>query len=676
MTTEARSVDRMSVEEELEKAEASELARYRVIGGFWAAVFAAMVAAAVILAVNQMFNLGFFVGFVLIDNRYLYLMVGLLFPLVFLVFPPFKGSPLDRVPWYDAFLAVLTFVVAMYFVWNSNAILDEAWEYVAPETAVYVSLLMWALLIEIGRRTGGIAIFIITIVISLFPTYADMVPNIISGVPQTLGDTAAFHMMSVESLLGIPMRAFGTLVFGFLIFGAALQYTGAGAFFINFAFALLGHVRGGPAKVAIFASGLMGSMSGSVVTNVITTGAMSIPAMKRIGFRSTYAAGVEACASTGGTLMPPIMGATAFVMASFLNVPYVEVVIAAVIPSLLYYFGLFMQIDSYSGRHDMKGLPRHELPSVMQTIKEGWYYIFVFALLCYMLLVMQREQTAPFYATVLLLVINQFSAKHRMDWTKFKKFFLGLGMLLAELAGLLGAIGLIIGSLSLTGMAGTLTNDLVFIAGGNTLLLLIMGAITSFILGIGMTVTAAYIFLAVVLAPALIRAGLDPMGVHMFMLYWGMISFITPPVAIGAFAAASLAKAPPMATGIEAMRIGIVIYFVPFFFVFNPALLMQGTVFEVLLNGGTAMVGIVFLAAAMQGYLLVVGKLGANPISMLGRACIFFAGLFIMAPDGTLGHSYLELLVAGIVLLIPGILLAKAGRKLMPGVRVRASQKA
>ena len=662
-----------NVEQELERAEAAELARYRNLPPFWAALFAAFVAAAVLLATNQLFNLGFFVNYVIIDSRYLYLLIGLLLPLVFLVFPAWKRAPRNRVPWYDVLLAVLTFACAMYYVWNAERILDEAWEYVAPPTAVYVSLLMWALLIEVGRRTGGPAIFVITLVISLFPTYADQLPAIISGVSQTLGDTAAFHMMSVESLLGIPMRAFGMLVFGFLLFGAALQYTGAGAFFINFAFALLGTVRGGPAKVAIFASGLMGSMSGSVVTNVITTGAMSIPAMKRVGFRPAYAGGVEACASTGGTLMPPIMGATAFVMASFLNVPYAEVAIAAAIPSLLYYFGLFMQIDAYAARHEMKGLPEAELPTVRSTLKDGWIYIFSFVFLIWMLLVMQREQTAPFYATALLLATNQIIPKHRMDWDKFKKFFVGVGLLLTELGGLLAAIGLIVGSLSLTGMAGTLTNDLVFLAGGNTLMLLIMGAVTSFILGIGMTVTACYIFLAVILAPALIRVGLDPMSVHMFILYWGMISYITPPVAIGAFTAASIARASPMQTGLEAMRIGVVIYFVPFFFVYNPALLMQGGAAEILLTLVTALVGIVFLSAALQGYLLFLGNLGANPVSLLGRAMIFLAGIAIAAPGGTLGFTYLELLGVGIALLLPGMLLCRLGRRYFAGRRLRSA---
>ena len=206
------------------------------------------------------------------------------------------------------------------------------------------------------------------------------------------------------------MRVFAQLVFGFLVFGISLQYTGGGPFFINLAFALLGHKRGGPAKVSIFSSGLMGSMSGGPISNVLTTGPLSIPAMRRVGFSKEYAAGVEACASTGGVFMPPIMGATAFVMASFLNISYVTVAIAAIVPSVLYFFGLFMQIDAYAARENLAGLPREELPKISQVFKEGWYFLAVFAALIWMLVFLQREAVAPFYATALLLVINQFTS--------------------------------------------------------------------------------------------------------------------------------------------------------------------------------------------------------------------------------------------------------------------------
>lgn len=309
----------------------------------WRLVLLTSATLCVALGVYQVFNLGFWLGYTALENQYLYAIATVLLPLVFVLWPAYRGAAVDRVPWYDVLLFLTTLLLGVYFIANGEAMIDEGWEYSAPEHAIYASYLFWLLVLEGARRAGGLPILIIITVISLYPLYADKVPGPIAGLPATLPDTAIFHVMISESVLGIPMRAFANLVLGFLLFGVTLQHTGGGRFFINLAFALLGHVRGGPAKVAIFASGLMGSMSGSVVTNVFTTGVMTIPAMRRTGFDRSYAAGVEACPSTGGVLMPPIMGATAFVMATFLEVPYITIAVAAVIPSVLYFLGLFVK---------------------------------------------------------------------------------------------------------------------------------------------------------------------------------------------------------------------------------------------------------------------------------------------------------------------------------------------
>lgn len=632
----------------------AEVGRFRRLPFGWRMVVVSFTTIAVLLSVNQLFNLGLFVGYTILDNGYLYLLIALLVSLAFLIFPPFKGAVADRVPWYDMILFATLIGVCVYFASNSRLILSEGWEYAAPPTAVFCGFLLWGLILEAVRRSGGWTIFTIIVIVSLYPIYADQLPQVISGAAVSLSDTAAFHATSEESVLGIPMRAFGQLVIGFLLFGASLQYTGGGRFFIDLSFALLGHVRGGPAKVAIFASGLMGSMSGSVISNVLTTGTMTIPAMRRTGLSARYAAGVEACASTGGVLMPPIMGATAFVMASFLNIPYVEVAVAAIIPSILYYLGLFVQIDSYAARTKLKGLPPADLPKVSQVIKDGWYYLFVFAVLIWMLVFLQREAIAPYYATVLLLVINQILPKHRLTWSGFVGLIESTGTLLSELSATLAGVGLIVGGLFLTGMAGTLVNDLVYIAGGSPYLLLVTGAITSFILGIGMTVTAAYIFLAIVLAPALVKVGLDPLAVHLFMLYWGMISFITPPVALGAFAAASVAKAHPMATGLEAMRLGSIIYFIPFFFVLNPALILHGTLYSIVVVFTTAVIGVVLIASALQGYVIGVGLLGDGVFGYMRRGLVAIAGLLLALPGGKmLGITAMELAGLAAIIAVP-----------------------
>lgn len=651
-----------------DNTELPAIGRYRELTRDWRMVMATLTALASLLAINQIFALGFFVDFTMLDGRYLYLLTGLMLIMVFITFPSHKSN-LNFVPWYDKVIMVAIAVIFSYFAWNAERIILDAWEYVAPVEGIVLALITWVIILEAGRRAGGWPIFFIVLVLSLYPTYADKMPDVIAGIGMPIHDVAIFHVLGEESLFGVALNSFAMLVFGFILFGVALQYTGGGPFFINFAFSLLGHKRGGAAKVAIFSSGLMGSMSGGPITNVLTTGPLSIPAMRRTGFSRGYAAGVEACASTGGVLMPPIMGATAFVMASFLGVSYVTVAVAAIVPSLLYFYGLFMQIDAYAARNNLEGLPKDELPSLGKVFKEGWYFIAVFVVLIFMLVYMQREATAPFIATAALLIINQFTM-HKMNLDKFLLMVAATGRLMAELAGILAAIGLIVGSLAVTGMAGTLANDLVYLAGDNVLVLLIMGALTSFVLGIGMTVTAAYIFLAIVLAPALINAGLDPLASHMFIMYWGMLSFITPPVALAAFAAATVAQVSAMRAGWEAMRLGAIIYFIPFFFVLNPALLLQGEWAGIAQNVGTALVGVALISAGLQGYLLGFGRIGEDKLGLISRGCVSIAGLALVTPAGGLyGFSQTVLILVCAAFLIAGLGITLLQRKrLLPVV--------
>jgi len=637
--------------------------RHRTLSVFWRGVIVVTGVVAILLALNKILNLGFFVGYTLLDNAYLYLLAALLVSAVFLFLPAGSRARTDGVPWYDAVLYFLSIGVFCYFAFNAHRILTEAWEFMAPTTAIWVAGLGWLLLLEATRRAGGTAVFVVVALVSLYPVFAAQMPGPISGLPQPFTTTAAYHFTSSESVLGIPTRAFGELVIGFVMFGAVLQYTGAANFFNNIAFALFGVVRGGPAKVSIFASGMMGSVSGSVVSNVLTTGVVTIPAMKRTGFSPEYAGGVEACASTGGVLMPPIMGATAFVMASFLGIPYSQVILAALIPSLLFYFGLFVQIDGYAAKKGLRGLPRAELPAIGRTFAEGWQYVFVFVLLVWMLLVLQQEAVAPFYATALLLVINQLWPRHRLNWKRFSALLEGVSKSLAELAALLAGVGLIIGSLSVTGLAGTLANDLVYLAGNNVYILLIMGALTSFIFGMGMTITACYIFLAIVLAPPLVAAGFDPVAVHLFMMYWGMVSFITPPVALAAFVAAGLAGAAPLKVGFQSMRLGSTMYFVPFFFVLNPALIMRGEPAEIAIVVATAFAGILLIASALEGYLIGFGRLGHHAAGWMARILTFFGGLMMALPGGgDLGLSHVQLSLLGVALVVLGLILSKLTR--------------
>ena len=640
----------------------SNQSRTRVLTGPLRLVFVTFSLLAVALAVNQLFNLQLF-GAVVIEGRYLFLLAGIFLGLTFLVFPPYRAAPSVALL-LDIPLALTALGVSLYFASTAEVSLEEGWEYGAPGTAVWLSLVFWLLILEGTRRAGGPVIFLIVLFFSLYPTFADLMPGPVSGFAQPFWDTIPYHIISSESSFGIPMRAFGNLVIGFILFGAALQFTGGGVFFNNLALGLVGHLRGGPAKVAIFASGFMGSMSGSVISNVLTTGAVSIPAMKRTGFPARYAAGTEACASTGGVLMPPVMGTTAFVMASFLGLPYIEIAIAAAVPSVLYYFGLFVQIDSYAARNDLKGLPRVALPSLGETMRDGWYYLFVFALLIFLMMVLRRETWAPFYATALLLAINQLSPKHRFSARGFVDLIYAIGKALADLVAVLLGVGLIVGAFSATGLAGTLVNDLIFLAGGSTIMLLVMGAITAFIFGMGMTVTACYIFLAVVLAPALVQAGLNELAVHLFILYWGMVSYITPPVALGAFAAATLANTKALSAGFEAMRLGSIIYFVPFFFVLNPALIGAGSTFEVILTLATAILGVWLIGSALQGYVSGFGGFATDAAGYALRVLVFVGGLCFAAPGGVIaGLDHFALSAIGLALVAPALLFLRWQRR-------------
>ena len=640
----------------------AEVSRVRKLGGGWRWALIVATAATILLCINQQFALRFFVGFTQLNTEYFYLLIALMLPFTFLIFPGSENASLDRIPWYDVVLFVLTGASAVWLMMNVRQAAQLGWEYSgAPLSVIAGGLVMWAVLLEALRRTGGWSLLLSVFPFTVYPLFAEaswLGP--FRGSQADLEQATSYHVLSGESLLGIPIQAFADTVIGFLVFGTALMMTGAGKFFINLSFAMCGTFRGGAAKVCIFASGLLGMMSGSIISNVLTAGTMTIPVMKKSGFRASYAAAIEACASTGAVLAPPVMGATAFVIAQFLNVSYAEVALAAIIPAALFYIGLFMQVDSYAARHGLEGIPRSELPRVMDTIKDGWYYIFVIALLVIMLLYFKRESHAPFFATALLLVLNQlFSKETRWTFSTINKFLEVNGRTFVELIGILAGCGLLIGAFSMTGVVSSLANDLLRIAGDNAFLLLGMCAITSLILGLGLTTTACYIFLAILVAPALEKLGLNKMAVHMFIFYWGMLSSITPPVAIASFAAAGIAGSPAMKTGWESMWVGSIIYFIPFFFVLNPALVLQGDspYFEALGLMALAAFGTLFICGGIQGYQVFVGDLRrAGVLEWPLRVLLVIGGFVIATPGGGINPlSQIQITSLGFAILIPTI---------------------
>ena len=599
--------------------------RYRTLSGPLRWIFISFSLVGIFVAIYYLFHFEF-LG-VMVGDAYFYLLIALFLPLFFLIAPMRKKLVKERVPLYDVLFALLSFIAPMYLFFNATRILEEGWEIIAPIQVYILGLILMVLVLEASRRAGGMGFAVICLFFASYALYAQHMPGLLEGYGCDLRRLVGFFTMGTEGLVGIPMRVVGNILIGYMVFAVALQSTGGGTFFLELASSLLGKRRGGPAKISIMASAFFGSISGSSISNVLTTGAITIPTMKRIGYPPHYAGAIEACASTGGVLMPPIMGVTAFVMAEFLAMPYYLICIAAVIPSMLYFGALFIQTDAYAARADLKGLSLEEIPSLKKTLLGGWFYIIGLAFLVWALIYLHWDTLAPFWASLIILITCNIRKETRLNLAKLISFIEGVGKVLAELVALLCAIGAIIGALSLTGVAHSFSREIIDLAGGNMALLLIMGAITSFILGMGMTITACYVFLALILAPALVKGGLYPLAVHLFIMYWGMASYITPPVALSAFAGAGLAGSDPMKTGFKAMQLGVVKYFIPFFFVLNPAIILHGFPGNILISFILVSISVICISYALEGYF---PKFGFIPIWM--RIILFFGGLCLGFP--------------------------------------------
>jgi len=617
--------------------------RYRTLTGLLRWIFIGFSLCGILVAIYQLFHFEF-LG-VLVGDAYYYLLIAIFLPLLFLISPIKKDLVHKKVPWYDILFALLSFIGPMYLYLNALKIVQEGWEIIPPIQTYVLGLILMIMVLEAARRAGGLSFALICLFFTTYALYAEHMPGLLEGYGCGLRRLVGFFTMGTEGVTGLPMKVVGNILIGYMVFAVALQATGGGKFFLDLASAMLGSLRGGPAKMSIVASGFFGSISGSSISNVLTTGALTIPTMKRTGYPPHYAGAIEAAASTGGVLMPPIMGVTAFVMAEFLAVPYSTICIAAVVPSLLYFGGLFLQIDAYAAKADLKGLPKEELPSLKTTIGAGWFYMAGLIFLIWALLYLHWETLAPFWASLILLIACNLRKETRLNGKKLIAFIESVGKVLTELVALLCAIGSIIGALSLTGVAHSFSSEIIALAGGDIVLLLILGACTSFILGMGMTITACYVFLALILAPALVKSGLYPLSVHLFIMYWGMASYITPPVALSAFAGAGLAGANPMKTAFKAMQFGFVKYFIPFFFVLNPAILLHGSAWDIVTSFVLVCGSVACISYSLEGYL---PRFGVAPFWL--RVILFFGGLCLGLPWWTVRAIGAGLILVGLVL--------------------------
>jgi len=604
--------------------ELAELGKYRRLSGSWRVVSIVLPAISIYLILNYVFV---FRAPFMVAISFMFLLLSVLLPLCFIWVPATKRADRDKFPWYDILLAVLSFGIPFYFTFRGLTISVEAWASLGPEHAVILCAIFWGVLVEAARRAAGPILACVVLFFSLYPLFAESMPGPLSGMQFPITKIITYNILSTEAMLGIVWRVTSTLFAAYIIFAVFIKNFGAGRFFMDIATAILGKTRGGYAKVAVVTSSLFGSISGSATSNVLTTGVFTIPAMKKEGFTPEYAAGVEATASTGGTLMPPIMGAVAFIMAEFLAIPYAEVVLVAIIPSLLYYTALFAQVDAHAARTKMKPLAL-PAPKIWTTLLDNLHIVLGMLTLICLLLVMRLERWAPWFAVVAILVIAVARKKTRPNLAVCRDFLIDMGRTMGELTGILAPIGLILGSLAITGVSFSFPYAFVGLAGGNIYLMLVLGAAASFVLGMGLTVSACYIFLAIVVAPGLVAGGFDLLAAHLFVLYCGLMSFITPPVALSSMVAASVARADFWKTALRAMRLGIGVFLVPFFFVLDPAMILRGSGLASLQVIPTAAIGLILIGGAVEGYLWRIGE-----IDRLARVLVFAGGLLLAIPN-------------------------------------------
>lgn len=572
--------------------------------------------------------------------------------LVFCWFPGRRGAPTRRLSWGDGLMmAVLLAPVAYLLVEFEGWVLRVG---VAPTRAdvVFATLFVLAV-VEMTRRAAGWPLTLLALAFILYGLLGPWLPGLFWHRGYAWPRLVTY-LFSLEGILSTPVAASATYVFLFVVFGAFVERSGAGKLFVDVALALAGRRRGGPAKVSIVSSAMFGTASGSSVANVVVDGVFNIPLMKASGFRPAIAGAIEAMNSTGGQIVPPVMGAGAFLMAEILGVPYGRIALVAVIPALLYYQAAYWMIDLEAARSGIRGLRREELPRLGPLLATRGYLLLPLAVLFYFLMV---EQVSPFraalWAVVTTVAVSWIRAATRMGPRGVLAALADGGKRSVEIAVTCAAAGVIVGVLSLTGLGVKFALIIIDYSGGSLLVALVFTMVVALILGMGMPTTAAYAIAASVLAPALARLGVEPLAAHLFIFYFACISALTPPVALASFAAAAIARAPMWEVGLQSVRFSIAGYLIPFMFVYGPPLLLQGGWVEVGWAVLTAAVGTLALAAAVQGWLL-------RGLGLLPRAALLVAALALIKPG--LATDVVGLGLLGAVLLPQVLARAAAAR--------------
>ena len=561
---------------------------------------------------------------------------------VFLTKPfQIKGKRYVATRILDWVFAIAMIVVCIYImsVWPARSVSTKA----KPQMDSIMGTIMIIVLLVATYKTTGWPLVITCVVFLVYALLGPYMPGFLAHRGYTWKRVAETMYVSTQSIFGVPAGIAATYIVCFVIFGSFLETFGAGQWFVDIAFAGAGRFRGGPAKTAILSSALMGMISGSPAANVVTTGTFTIPLMKRMGFRPHVAGAVEAVASTGGMFTPPIMGAAAFMMAEFLNVKYSTVAAAAILPAVLYYLSALLVVDSISVKEHLVGLPSSELPSVKQVMKERGLMGLPILMIIVVILMGWSPMKAAFWATILTFVLSFFSKETRPDVKKFFEALESGTKSVVSIAISCAAAGIIVGILQLTGLATRMSVQLVNLAHGNIYIAALLTALITIVLGCGMPPTPTYVILATCLVRPLTEMGASALSAHMFIFMLACVGALTPPVAITAYTAAAIAKSNPNQTGFTSFRMGIVAYIIPFIFLLNPAILLEGSGMDVVLAAATAILGVFCLTGAIEGYLLKYW-------SMVARVMLGIGALMMMIPGMTTDLIGIGLVVVAFVL--------------------------
>ncbi|WP_288550529.1 TRAP transporter permease [uncultured Brachyspira sp.] len=553
--------------------------------------------------------------------------------LAYLLFPMKKDMPKDKLPWYDVIIAIVGACSWLYISINFDSLVRRAGIY--NTTDIIIGIVGILILFEACRRIVGTPILIISLVFIVYALFGAYAPGFLNHRGYSIQRLVSHLYYNTEGIMGTPIGASATFIFLFIFFGALLDKTGIGQFFIDICNAIAGSYDGGPAKVAVLTSAMFGTVSGSSVSNTVGTGSFTIPMMKSLGYRPEFAGAVEASASTGGQLMPPIMGAASFLMAESLGIPYKEVAKAAIIPAILYFTGIFIMVHLEAKKTGLKGLSRDSLPKIGELLMKKGYLVIPLATIIYFFVLGKTAIYAGLMGIIaagLVAIINSIvdiilKRERSFTFNDLIDVFVNGARNIISVAVACAMAGIIIGVITLTGLGLKIGAGLISISSGISILLLMLTMISSIILGMGVPTTANYLITSTIAAGAIIGLGFEPLAAHMFVFYFGIIADVTPPVALAAMAGAAIAKSDPLKTGFEATKLSIGAFIIPYMFIFNPQILMINTTFvEVIPILITSLIGMFGVSAGLDGYVF-------RKCNFIERILFIVAGLLSIYPE-------------------------------------------